>query len=234
MKLEFLNVIYGWLKKQSPEVIRFICIILILWIFGHYTASGVKSVISNNKNIEKQDKYDREQYVVEIATHVNKLIYNILNMDPNADNVILLNYHNTLLSSNGLSYKYLTGICEQFQGIDSKPCMQEWKELDYINYGEEIQKINAQKYMMLEDNDESLRNFPKFTWVMHNSGIKVAHFYPIIGAKEPVGMLVIGYRDAATQIDIEYFRKIIYPTIQPLASLLDYDNSIVKRMKNEN
>ena len=64
-------------------------------------------------------------------------------MDPNADNVILLNYHNTLLSSNGLSYKYLTGICESFQGPDSKPCMQEWKELDYINYGEEIQKINA-------------------------------------------------------------------------------------------
>ena len=59
MKLEILNVIYGWLKKQSPEVIRFICIILILWIFGHYTSSGVKSVISNNKTIEKQDKYDQ-------------------------------------------------------------------------------------------------------------------------------------------------------------------------------
>lgn len=231
MKLEILNVIYGWLKKQSPEVIRFICIILIMWIFGHYTASGVKSVISNSKNIEKQDKHYREQYVVDIAPHVNKLIQNVLNIDSNADNVILLNYHNTLLSSNGLSYKYLTGICEQFQGQDSKPCMKDWKELDYINYGEEIQKINAQRYMMLQDNDESLRNFPKFTWVMHNSGIKIACFYPIIGAKEPVGMLVIGYRDNATQIDMEYFRKVIYPTIQPLASLLDYDNKYCKKMK---
>jgi hypothetical protein len=53
MNLGFLNAIYGWLKKQSPEVIRFICIILILWIFGHYTASGVKSVISNSKTVEK-------------------------------------------------------------------------------------------------------------------------------------------------------------------------------------
>ena len=66
---------------------------------------------------------------------------------------------------------------------------------------------------------------------MHNSGIKTAYFYPIIGAKEPVGMLVIGYRDNATQIDMEYFRKVIYPTIQPLASLLDYDNKYCKKMK---
>lgn len=234
MNLEFLNVIYGWFKKQSPEVIRFICIVLILWIFGHYTASGVKSVISNSKTIEKEDKRHREQYVVEITPHVNRLIQNILNVDSNAGNVVLLNYHNTLLSSNGLSYRYLTAICEQFQGRDAKPCIHEWKELDYLNYGEEIQKINAQKYMMLEDNDEGLRNFPKFVWVMHNSGIKTACFYPILGTKGPVGMLVIGYRNTATQIDVDYVRRVIYPTIQPLASLLDYDNSIVKIWRNEN
>ncbi len=228
MNLEFLNTIYGWLKKQSPEVIRFICIILILWIFGHYTASGVKSVISNSKTVEKQDKQNREQYVVEITPQVNRLIQNILNVDPDASNVVLLNYHNTLLSSNGLSYRYLTAICEQFQGRESKPCIHEWKELDYINYGEEIQKINAQKYMMLDDDDEGLRNFPKFVWVMHNSGISRAYFYPIIGVKGTVGMLVIGYKDKSILNDADYFRKVIYPTIQPLASLLDYDNRYCK------
>ena len=231
MKLEFLKVIYGWLKKQSPEVVRLVCIILILWVFGHYTASGVRSVISSSKTIEKQDKQDREQYVVDITPHVNRLVQNILNIDPNADNVVLLNYHNTLLSSNGLSYKYLTAICEQFQGRDSKPCIHEWKELDYLNYGEEIQKINAQKYMILEDDDAGLRDFPKFVWVMHNSGIKTACFYPIIGVKGPVGMLVIGYRGVQTPIDLEYFRRVIYPTIQPLASFLDYDNRYCKNKK---
>ena len=231
MKLEFLKVIYDWLKKQSPEVVRLVCIILILWVFGHYTASGVRSVISSSKTIEKQDKQDREQYVVYITPHVNRLVQNILNVDPNADNVVLLNYHNTLLSSNGLSYRYLTAICEQFQGRDSKPCIHEWKELDYLNYGEEIQKINAQKYMILEDDDAGLRDFPKFVWVMHNSGIKIACFYPIIGVKGPVGMLVIGYRGIQTPIDLEYFRRVIYPTIQPLASFLDYDNRYCKNKK---
>ena len=67
--------------------------------------------------------------------------------------------------------------------------------------------------MMLEDDDSSLRSFPKFVWVMHNSGIKTACFYPILGSKEPVGMLVIGYRNSATQPDLEYFRRVIYPTI---------------------
>lgn len=66
---------------------------------------------------------------------------------------------------------------------------------------------------MLKDNDEGLRNFPKFVWVMHNSGITTACFYPIIGVKGPVGMLVIGYRHEVTNIDMDYFRRVIYPTI---------------------
>jgi hypothetical protein len=66
---------------------------------------------------------------------------------------------------------------------------------------------------MLQDNDEGLRNFPKFVWVMHNSDIKTAYFYPILGSHGPVGMLVIGYRNQSTEITLDYFRKVIYPTI---------------------
>lgn len=233
MNLQILNAAYGWLKKQSPEVVRLVCIALLLWIFGNYTATGVKRVLNNSKNTERQDKDNREQYTVDITLEVNKYIQNVLNFDANASNVILLNYHNTLLSSNGLSYKYLTAVCEKFQGEESRPCMKEWKELDYLNYGEEIQKINASKYIMLEDSDKDMRSFPKFVWVMHNSGIKTACFYPIIGVHEPVGMLIIGYRDKVTPVDLEYIRRLIYPTIQPLASLLDYNAHVNKTCKNE-
>jgi len=48
---------------------------------------------------------------------------------------------------------------------------------------------------------------------MHNSGIKVACFYPIIGVHEPVGMLIIGYHDKVTDVDLEYIRRLIYPTV---------------------
>lgn len=233
MNLEFLNAIYSWLKKQSPEVVRLVCIALLLWIFGNYTATGVKRILNNSKNTERQDKYEREQYTVDITPEVNRYIQNVLNFDANATNVILLNYHNTLLSTNGLSYKYLTAVCEKFQGEDSRPCMKEWKELDYLNYGEEIQKINASKYIMLEDDDKCMRQFPKFVWVMHNSGIKVACFYPIIGVHEPVGMLIIGYHDKVTDVDLEYIRRLIYPTVQPLASLLDYNAHIKTTIQNE-
>lgn len=65
---------------------------------------------------------------------------------------------------------------------------------------------------------------------MHNSGIKVACFYPIIGVHEPVGMLIIGYHDKVTNVDLEYARRLISPTIQPLASLLDYDMHIKIKM----
>lgn len=233
MSLEFLNAIYNWLKKQSPDVVRLVCIALLLWIFGNYTATGVKRVLNNSRNTERQDKCKREQYTVDITPEVNKYIQNVLNFDANATNVILLNYHNTLLSTNGLSYKYLTAVCEKFQGEDSRPCMKEWKELDYLNYGEEIEKINASKYIMLKDSDKFMRSFPKFVWVMHNSGIKAACFYPIIGMHEPVGMLIIGYREEVTEIDLDYIRRLIYPTIQPIASLLDYNAHVNKMTQNE-
>jgi len=41
-------------------------------------------------------------------------------------NIILLNYHNSLISSNGLAYKHLTGISEKFRGLDNQPCIDFW------------------------------------------------------------------------------------------------------------
>ena len=139
---DFVNFIWNWLKKQSPEVVRTICIILFLWILGNYTISGVKDVFNDHVKIEQEEKRQREEYTVEITPYVNNRIKNIINDDDNATNVLLLNYHNTLLSSHGLSYRYLTVICEQFKGLDSKPCAEYWKELEYMNYGEEIYKIH--------------------------------------------------------------------------------------------
>jgi len=147
----------------------------------------------------------------------------MIKKDPNASNVILLNYHNTLLSSHGLSYKYLTAICEQFKGVDSKPCSEYWKELDYMNYGEEIHKITINSYMLISDLDQSRDEFPKFTYLLERSGFKAATFYPLEGVNGTVGMIIVGYTDSTSVVDVDYVREVIAPNIQPLSTLLDYD-----------
>lgn len=65
----------------------------------------------------------------------------ILKGDKDASNVLLLNYHNTLNSTHGLSYRYLTALTERRRGYDTKARIKLWADLEYMNYGEEIELI---------------------------------------------------------------------------------------------
>lgn len=220
---DLVKIIWCWLKKQSPEFLRLLCVILIVWILGNYTLTGVKQIFTDHTKQEQVIKKEREAYTVEITPIVNRHIKSILTRDENANNVILLNYHNTLLSSHGLSYRYLTAICEWFKGVDSKPCSEYWKELDYMNYGEEIHKINIENYMYFDTVANYRNSFPKFTYLLERSEFKSAAFYPIIGVNGAVGMLIVGYKGEATDVDLDYVRTILNSNIQPLSTLLDYD-----------
>ena len=227
---ELLKIIWGWLKKQSPEVLQTIIMILVVWILGNYTISGIKDVFKDQQTMEQRTKQKREQYVVAITPIVNRHINDIISKDVNATNVILLNYHNTLLSSHGLSYRYLTAICEQFKGLQSKPCAEYWKELDYMNYGDEITKINMASCLQLPDLSKARETLPKFTYLLERSGFKSATFYPILGVDGPVGLLIVGYTNKYTDVTIEYIKEVINYNIQPLSTLLDYDYVL----KNDN
>ena len=52
--------------------------------------------------------------MTEITPKVQSILEDVIEKDESATNVLLLNYHNTLISSHGLPYKYLTGLCESF------------------------------------------------------------------------------------------------------------------------
>lgn len=170
---------------------------------------------------ETKAKRDREQYTIDITPKVQNILQDVVDKDEDATNVLLLNYHNTLTSSHGLSYRYLTGLCESFQ--ESDPCIDYWKELDYMNYGEEIQKITARRCLLMNNTQIFRKDYPKFTYLVERSNAKSAVFYPIIGVDNSVGMLVILYNKEISGITLDHLRKVISPTIQPLAILLDYD-----------
>ena len=85
-----------------------------------------------------------------IASELNGHVESILKQDLDATNVILLNYHNNVTSTNGLSYRYLTALTEKKRGFDTRSCIRVWKELEYINYEDELIKINRNGYLELD------------------------------------------------------------------------------------
>ena len=229
--LNLLGKIWSWIKDLNPDIVRLICMGLIVWVIGHYTLDGVVRAIRDTNESEQILKEKREQYTIQITPNINYHVKDILLKDQKASNVILLNYHNTLISSNGLSYKFLTALCEQFQGDDSEPTIDYWKELDYMNYGEEIQKINTAGAYVLDSIQKYRNTFPKFTYVLERCEFKSAVIYPLTGVDGPIGMIIVGYRTAINNLDLTYVRKVIAPNIQPLATLLDYDYYL--KVKNE-
>ena len=226
MSINTLKTIWDWLSKLSPDFLRLIIIILVLFVFVNYNVDGIRKLFVQQINTEEQLKQDRERYTVEITPKISKLIYDIRSDDKNVSNVILLNYHNTLVSSHGLAYTYLTGLYEDFQGDDTKPCINDWKELDYMNYGEEIQKITTARFLLMKDVQEYRNTYPKFSYLLDKENKKSAAFCPIMGVDGSVGMIVVLYNDSITQNSIDNLKRKIVPVLQPLAVLLDYDYKI--------
>ena len=101
-----------------------------------------------------------EKYTEMITPQVNGHIEHILMEDKDASNVLLLNYHNTLQSTHGLSYRYLTALTEKRRGYETKATIKIWKELEYINYGDELGRINEALKELLDDAD--LEEVPMF------------------------------------------------------------------------
>lgn len=220
MDFKFLKLIWEGLQKLSPDILRLFVIILLMYVFVGRSIDGVKTMFNQENNKQTEIKQDREQYVTKIMPRVNGLIQDIASKDEEATNVLLLNYHNTLTSTHGLAYRYLTGICEQFK---TKPCIDYWKELDYMNYGEEIHNITIRRCLLMQDVKDYRQEFPKFTYLLERSNAKSAIFYPIIGVDSSIGLIVVLYDKQITEISLDKIRKVIAPNIQPLAVLLDYN-----------
>ena len=223
MTLDKLGTVYNWINKINPNVKTIIIVVLTLLIIHYGYKQSVKSILIDYQNKEVTDKKSAEDYTRLVAPQINYEIESILNEDKDASNVVLLNYHNTLSSTNGLSYKFLTSLTEKRRGINTRSCLRVWKELEYINYNEEIEKINSMKYVCMENIDKYKQQFPNITELLRISEAKSAALYPIIGINGPIGMLVIIY-PKEKEYSSDYYRVVIAPVIQPLVSLLDYDS----------
>ena len=223
MQLNRLETIYNWINNLGPNIKTIIIIALTIIIVGVCSKSYTKSILQDYTEQVQKDKRVAEKYTEIITPYVNDYCEKILAQDKDASNVILLNYHNTLTSTNGLSYRFLTSIAEKRQGFESKSCLKIWKELDYINYGEEIERINRNKYLRMDNIENYKKSLPNLVELLQLCNIHSAAFYPIRGVDCYIGMLVILYPEKKTY-HLGYYQSVITPSVQPLAILLDYNS----------
>ena len=223
MQLGKIKQLYDIINGINPAVKTVIILLLAGIIAGSTVRFHTTSILEDYTQQAAADKKIAEQYTQIISPMVNEYIQEILLKDTDASNVILLNYHNTLTSSNGLSYRYLTAITEKKRGIDSKNCLRVWKELEFINYEEEFAKINNNQYLTMDNVDNYISKFPKITELLQMCNAKSAAFYPIEGIGGSIGMIVVLY-PKKKEYYIGYYNEVIAKQIQALSSLLDYDN----------
>lgn len=224
-----LEKIYCWINNLGPNVKTVTIILLMLVTICVGFKNYAKTILKDYTEQVQKDKQLAEEYTKIITPYVNDCIEKILIADEEASNVILLNYHNTLTSTHGLSYRYLTSLVEKKRGLETKSCLRVWKELEYINYGEEIEKINDNKYLRMNGIDNYKSTLPNLTELLKLSRAQSAAFYPIQGISGPIGMVVVMYQKEKVY-RLGYYQSVITPAIHPLISLLDY-NSVKDRFK---
>ena len=204
MLLGKLKEVYRWIDSWSSGVKTIVIIMLAFLMVELHFSSHTKAILEDYRQAAVTEKVLAEKYTEIITPQVNGHIEHILMEDKDASNVLLLNYHNTLQSTHGLSYRYLTALTEK-------------------------RRINDNQFIRIDTIENYYRTFPNLVALLEESGAKSAAMYPIVGIDGPIGMIVVIY-PVTKEYYLGYYNSVIAPCIQPLSTLLDY-NSIRKKFK---
>lgn len=215
-----------------PNGVKTIIIIVLSGVILYYgIVNNFKSCIRdiNQKNpIEMQEE---EKYAIEMADPINQCLREISDKDKDTYDVILLTYHNTKKTMQGFSYIYIDYLTD-YKNDPSKPQVKKFfKELDWIYYSDELKTLQDQSYYRCNNLPELQKKYPKLYYdVFRELNPEALAIYNIQGVDSPLGLLIILY-NKPKHYYLGYSNTIIYPYLQQLASILDYNN-IKKKMNN--
>ena len=166
----------------------------------------------------KENKKESEDYTKSIAPKINAEVNAILNSDTNISNVLLINYHNSTESINGLTYLYMTTLAEAYSDSSIK---KEWREVYYIDYASELDKIHKKTSTVINANCNN--KFPLLSKRLKYCNSNYSVWFTLKGVTSEIGVLVIIYKNEPP-IDMIYYSKNILASVNRLTMLLDYEN----------
>ena len=223
MNLEWIKQTWELINKVHPETRSLIIILLFGWILYSQITTETANQIAQKHNQEIIDSKKAEQYSLETAIDINEQVQSIAEIDKDAFDVLLLNYHNNTQSLQGYKYLYLSCLTEAPRSLDTPTLKQQWNRLDYIYYADELYKIHSQSFVKFEDVEKMGRTLPKLYRLVKSSEAEAISFFTIEGHDNQIGLIIILYKQPKTY-DYKYAGKIL-PHIQKLALLLDYDKN---------
>lgn len=217
------KVIWDVINKINPETRS----IIILALFGYVLYSQInkstQDIITQKTEQTNEKEKKAEEYAKNTAIEVNRHVRLIAHKDQDAFDVLLLSYHNSKSNLHGYKFLYLSCITESPKSIDTPLVGHQWTNLDYVYYVDELEKIHNQEVVNISNIDSMRYSLPKLYRLLKNSEAKSASFYVVEGKNNPIGIVVTLYKEInASNIDKD---KIIMPSIQKLAILLDYDQN---------
>lgn len=222
MNLNWIKYLWGILNKIKPETRNVIIIFLFGWILYSQIIGETGYQIQKKFEQEVIENKRAEQYSKETAVELNRQIQAIAEIDKDAFDVLLMNYHNNTQSLQGYKYLYLSCLTEAPRSVDVPTLKQQWNKLDYIYYADELFRIHSQSYVKFLDINEMKTSLPKLYRLVKASDAQSVTFFTIEGSDSQIGMIVLLYK-APKRYGYIYTGKIL-PHIQKLALLLDYNN----------
>ena len=223
MKLNWIKYLWELINKINPETRSLIIIILFGWLmYSQITVETAKQIDEKQKQ-EIVNSKKAEQYSRDTAIEIDQQVQLIAEIDKDAFDVLLLNYHNNTQSLQGYKYLYLSCLTEAPRSLDAPTLKQQWIKLDYIYYADELAKIHSQSFVKFENIDNMKVSLPKLYRLVNASEAKAISFFTLEGHDSQIGLIILFYKESKTY-DYKYAGSIL-PHIQKLALLLDYDRN---------
>ena len=223
MKLEWFKYVWVLINKIHPETRSLIILILFGWIMYSQITSEVAKEIDKKHNQEIVSNKKAEQYSRETAIEINQQVQSIAEIDKDAFDVLLLNYHNNTQSLQGYKYLYLSCLTEAPRSLDTPTLQKQWNKLDYIYYADELAKLHRQSFVSFSDMEKMGLQLPKLYRLVKASDAEAISFFTIEGYDNPIGLIVVFYKKP--KIYNKTYAGKILPHIQKLALLLDYEKA---------
>lgn len=214
-KLQNLWLTIDRIPTTLKTAIIFLTSIAIFYLGTDYITSNTVSEVFFKV---KENKKESEDYTKSIAPKINAEVNAILNSDTNISNVLLINYHNSTESINGLSYLYMTTLTEAYSDSSIK---KEWREVYYIDYASELDKIHKKTSTVINTNCSN--KFPLLSKRLKYCNSNYSVWFTLKGVTSEIGVLVIIYKNEPP-LDITYYSKNILGSVNRLTTLLDYEN----------
>ena len=223
MRLDVIKKIIKQIDKIPSCAKTCIIVVLCGLIFINYVGYQNRDILKQYNVFTQEKEQIAENYTFETASTINRCVSDIAEKDTACYNVILLNYHNTQKSLQGYRYLYLNCLTEKPKGLDYEPLRENWTNLEYVYYEDELSKIHNNNYLLIRNIDNIRISMPKIYRKLKISEAQAALFYTVQGRTNPIGLIVILY-DHPINTKINNSILNIIQDIQQLAVVLDYEN----------